>query len=41
MDVSDVKRLKGLEEENRRLKSLLADAHLDIVMLKDVASKKW
>lgn len=41
MEVSDAKRLKGLEDENRRLKSLLADAHLDIAMLKDVASKKW
>lgn len=41
MEVSDARRLKTLEEENRRLKSLLADAHLDIAMLKDVASKKW
>lgn len=41
MEVSDAKRLKELEAQNRRLKSLLADAHLDIAMLKDVASKKW
>jgi len=41
MEVSDAKRLKGLEDENRRLKSLLADAHLDIAMLRDVTSKKW
>lgn len=41
MEVSDARRLKTLEEENRRLKSLLADAQLDIAMLKDVASKKW
>ena len=41
MEVSDARRLKTLEDENRRLKSLLADAHLDIAMLKDVASKKW
>jgi len=41
MDVSDAKCLKSLEDENRRLKSLLAEAHLDISMLKDVASKKW
>jgi putative transposase len=41
MDVSEAKRLKSLEDENRRLKSLLADAHLDIAMLKDVNSKKW
>ena len=41
MEVSDAKRLKALEDENRRLKALLADAHLDISMLKDVAGKKW
>lgn len=41
MEISDAKRLKSLEDENRRLKSLLAEAHLDISMLKDVASKKW
>ncbi len=41
MDISVAKRLKSLEDENRRLKSLLAAAHLDISMLKDVASKKW
>ncbi len=39
MEVSDAKRLKALEDENRRLKNLLADAHLDIAMLKDVAAK--
>jgi putative transposase len=41
MSVSDVHRLKSLEDENRRLKTLLADAHLDLVILKDVTSKKW
>jgi putative transposase len=41
MSVSDVHRLKSLEEENRRLKTLLADAHLDLAILKDVTSKKW
>ena len=41
MDVSEAKRLKALEEENRRLKRLVADQALDIQMLKDVASKKW
>ena len=41
MEVSDAKRLKTLEDENGRLKRLLADAHLDIAMLKDVAAKKW
>ena len=39
--VSEVARLKSLEEENRRLKTLLADAQLDISILKDVLSKKW
>ena len=41
MEVSDAKRLKGLEDENRRLKKLLAEAMLDNAMLKDIASKKW
>lgn len=41
LDVSEARRLKSLEDENNRLKRLLADAHLDIAMLKDVASKKW
>ncbi len=40
MEVSVAKRLKALEEENRRLKRLVADQALDIQMLKDVASKK-
>jgi putative transposase len=39
MDVSDAKRLKQMEEENRRLKRLVADQALDIQMLKDVNSK--
>ena len=41
MDVSDAKRLKALEDENRRLKNLLADAMLDNAMLKDITAKKW
>ena len=41
MDVSEAKRLKGLEEENAKLKRLLADAMLDNVALKDLLSKKW
>lgn len=41
MDVSDARKLKALEEENARLKKLLAEAMLDITMLKDIASKKW
>lgn len=41
LDVSDARRLKALEDENAKLKRLLADAMLDNVMLKDIASKKW
>ena len=41
MDVSDAKRLKELEEENRRLKQLVADQALDIQTLRLVAEKKW
>jgi len=41
MDVSDAKRLKSLEDENSRLKRLLADTMLDNAALKDVLSKKW
>ena len=41
MDVSDAKRLKALEEENAKLKRLLADAMLDNVALKDLLGKKW
>lgn len=41
LEVSEVRRLKALEEENARLKKLLAEAMLDNAMLKDVAAKKW
>ena len=41
MEVSDAKRLKELEEENRRLKRMVADLSLDKQMLQDVISKKW
>lgn len=41
MDVSEAKRLKALEEENTRLKRLVAEQALDIQILKDVNSKKW
>jgi putative transposase len=41
LDVSDARRLKALEDENRRLKKLLAEAELDKAMLKEIASKKW
>ena len=41
MEVSDARKLKGLEEENRKLKKLLAEAMLDNAMLKELNSKKW
>jgi putative transposase len=41
LEVSDARRLKALEDENARLKRLLADAMLDNAMLRDVAAKKW
>jgi putative transposase len=41
MEVSEAKRLKSLEDENAKLKRLLADAMLDNVALKDLLSKKW
>ena len=41
MDVSEAKLLKTLEEENARLKRLLADAMLDNVALKDLLGKTW
>ena len=41
LEVSELKRLKALEEENSKLKRLLADAQLDNLALKDLVSKKW
>ena len=41
MEVSDARRLKSLEDENAKLKRLLAEAMLDNAMLKDLAAKKW
>ncbi len=41
MELSDIKKLKALEEENRRLKRLVADQALDIQILKDINSKNW
>jgi putative transposase len=41
LEVSDARRLKALEEENARLKKLLAESMLDNAILKDVAAKKW
>lgn len=41
MDVSEARRLKALEDENGKLKRMLADAMLDNVVLKDLLGKKW
>jgi len=41
LDVSDTRKLKALEEENAKLKKLLAEQMLDNAMLKDINSKKW
>jgi putative transposase len=41
LDVSDAKRLKALEDENAKLKRLLADAMLDKAGLKELLAKKW
>ena len=41
LEVSEAKRLRGLESENARLKKLLADAMLDNAALKDLLAKKW
>jgi putative transposase len=41
MEVSEARRLRTLEDENAKLKKLLAEAMLDNAMLKDIASKKW
>ena len=41
MDVSEARRLRALEDENAKLKKLLAEAMLVNAMLKDIASKKW
>ena len=41
LEVSDIRRLKALEDENSKLKKLLAEAMLDNAMLRDVAARKW
>ena len=41
MDISDAKRLRALEDENRKLKKLLAESMLDQAALKDLLTKKW
>ena len=41
LEVSDAKRLRQVEDENAKLKRLLAEAMLDNAMLKEIAVKKW
>jgi putative transposase len=41
MDVSDARKLRALEEENARLKKLLADTMLDASALRELLAKKW
>ena len=41
LDLSEARRLKALEDENAKLKRMLADAMLDNVALKDLLGKKW
>ena len=41
LEVSEAKRLRSLEDENAKVKKLLAEAILDIAVLKDITGKKW
>lgn len=41
MSISDAAKLKSLEQENGRLKRLVADLSLEAIALKDVLAKKW
>ena len=41
MSISDARRLRQLEDENAKLKKLLAEAMLDNAVLKDMTSRKW
>lgn len=41
LEVSEAQRLKQLEDENRKLKRIVADQAIDLVMLKDLVGKKW
>ena len=41
MEVADIKRLKAMQEENARLKKLVADQALKISLLEEVNAKKW
>ena len=41
LEVSDARRLKALEDENAKLKKLLAEQMLDMAAMKELLSKKW
>ena len=41
LSISDAKRLKALEDENAKLKKLLAETMLDNAILKDINNRKW
>lgn len=41
MEVSDIKKLKAMQDENQRLKKLVADQALKIALLEEVNAKKW
>ena len=41
LDPSDVKRLRQLEQENKRLKKLVVERDLEIEVMKEIAAKKW
>jgi putative transposase len=41
MEVSDIKKLKAVQDENQRLKKLVADQALKIALLEEVNAKKW
>lgn len=41
MDAHEVKRLRQMEQENARLKKLLAERDLEIEVMKEIAAKKW
>ncbi len=41
MDAADVKRLKQLEQENARLKKMLAERDLELDVMKEINAKKW
>jgi transposase-like protein len=41
LEAADVKQLRGLQQENARLKKLLAERDLEIEVMKEVTAKKW